>query len=50
MKNNKSIKNKSNISVLKNHHCITLENAGKKTAGGSGHAIECFTRVYTKRI
>ena len=43
MKNNRPEKNKSNISIAKNRYCITLENAGKTTAGGSGPTVECYT-------
>jgi len=36
MKNNRSKKNKSNISIVKNCYCIFLENASQRTQGGYG--------------
>ncbi len=43
MKNNKSAKNKSSISTLKNFYCVTLENAGKRTQGKQGSKSENTT-------
>jgi len=40
MKNSRPIKNKSNKFIVKNHYCIFLENASKKTQGGSSFATE----------
>ena len=40
MKKNRSEKNKSNISIVKNSYCIVLESAGKRTQGSTGHGTE----------
>lgn len=40
MKNNRSVKNKPNMSLFKKSYYITLENAGKKTQGGFGQKVE----------
>jgi len=40
MKNNGFVKNKSNISILKNFYCIILENAEKRTQGREGNKLE----------
>ena len=45
MKKNRSEKNKSNISTLKNLYCVVLENAGKRTAGKGGARME--SRYFT---
>ena len=45
MKNNKSGKKKFNISIVKNHYCISLDNAGKRTQGAFSGRIEGLART-----
>jgi len=40
MKNNRSNKTKSNMSILKESYCITLKNAGQRTHGWGNKSVE----------
>ena len=47
MKKHTSVKNNSNVFIVKNRYCISFENAGKRTAGASGYFSEAIFSAKT---